>query len=811
MPTEFTQLPEEIILEVCKDLSTKSLAAFVRASSWTYRVGQPVLYTPLSDSEDLLRIIKWSASKQQECCMQYALPTILRSSEDTKFRALTQASRGGFINTVRSLLDNGICPDPPAVPLQTPEGKFEFEWSSPLMAALMSKQYKVAELILESGTDLSLYDMEETFILILAGDKRIRQLLIDRGLNIHRVDASKRNTLLHKVCGQHVDVSAIELLLDNGLDINQTNADLESPLNLAIRSSETISVKQGIVRMLLSRGAKLNAPCNALGESPLHIAREDPKMVVFLLGLGADVNASDLQGLTALGVLGTLDFAIYCSDSEYDTAWALIEGGASVETNLSFVSRLIKRAVHSGHTAYIRLLLGAWDAQVSKSQPIPRHTRFLAAALLGDVPLLREILLADWMFLDNLPADCPSPLVAAVRSGNHEAVRLVSSHLPGSREVPGLALSEALAREPEDTIRLLLSSVNVIQNLALSHAVTRDSCAALVLLLDRIGELIAEKERSSHKDGGHVDQLAWIPSILRKALDTAAKDGMTEATALLLQFMARHKLEGSMHHVPLLSAIIHGHEEIAIMIIRQTHALNVPDDTGQTPIINAASRGSVPIVKALIEAGVDPAQTNSRGLSPIVLAAAEDRHDVVQFLMETVPLSKLLPPGDENSLRARINLLAYTARYDLAKLGDHLMSHSDITENILEVYYWAARYGKHHLVQLLIRHAPMQILRLEAHSYRNAKTNQTALIYTASAPEESPTVVKILLHHRTDLDADDHEGRTALSHAVERGYAKTAELLVAAGASITQPDNKRKTPLQYAANDDMIRILYSRQ
>ncbi|KAL3462683.1 ankyrin repeat-containing domain protein [Aspergillus heterothallicus] len=708
------------------------------------------------------------------------------------------STTGGFTNIVRSLIASGVIPDPPTNSL------FEFQCSSPLIAALLFKRYEVAELILESGTDISLYDMEESFTLFLAADLKIRHTLLDRGLDIHRVDVDTGNTFLHRSCGQYVDIAATELLLDNGLDVNQTNDARETPLNWAIRACAPTTTKQDVVRLLLSRGAHLTASCNAQGESPLHIALEDPQMTKFLLQLGAEVNAIDLNDLTALGVLGTLDFAIYYSDQEYQTAKALIDGGASLEINLAFALRLLKRAIHSGHVAYVRLLLEAWASQIPKEQPIPTHTRFAAAALLGDVETLRGTLLADWRFLHDVSADAPSSLVAAVRSKNPEAIRLIESYLPRDRQTPALALSEALAHESDEMLRLLLARVKVIGVTDMIRAVTSDSCRALSLLLDRLAALLPDPDGQASPT--YVDEHSpsfWIPQIITVALRAAAKHGQTKAAALLLQFSVQHELDCSTFDIPLLSAIKRGQEEIALMIIHHTHALDTLDDEGHTPLMHAASRGLLPIVKALLEAGVDPSKSNSRGISPIALAAAESQHEVVQYLTETDPLSTLLPPNDTRTHRARMHLLAHAARHNLSDLGDYIMTHPDIRENLLEIYFWAARHGKHHLVDRLLGHAPLKLLRRELYAYRRAETNQTALIYAVSAPEERLSVVEILLRHGVDLDAGDNQGRTALSHAVEKGYAQTARLLVAAGASITQVDEEGKSPLNYAPGDEM--------
>ncbi|KAJ0422659.1 ankyrin repeat-containing domain protein [Aspergillus carlsbadensis] len=736
MSRHFSQLPEEIILQVCNNLSASSLAAFVKTSSWAYCIGQPVLYSPPSDSQELLFVIKWSAKKRQERSVHYALPRILRSDEETRFRALTQASKAGFTDIVRSILDSGVCPDPLIAGLQSPEDPYKFEESSPLMAALKGKHYEIAEMLLARGTDASLYGMEQAAMLISIGDKRIGQILIDHGLQVHGVHASNHSTMLHKLCNiEHVPMAAIELLLENGLDINQTNANQETPLNWAIRFGKPTSTRQDIVRLLLFRGAQVNEPCNANDDLPIHIALGDTQMVKLLIEMSASVNAVNNQGFTPLGALGSLDFTVCCNDQEYETAKALLEGGALLQCNLPWAARLIKRAATSGHVKYIRLLLDAWKRQVPQQQPLSLPARFLAAAALGDVQMMQDVLDIDPKFLHTLPAASPSVLEVVVRSGNQEAVRFITSRIhywPGNHKP---TLRHALAHGTEETIRHLLAHVRIIKTRDLIKAVERDSPATLTLLLDWMNELISERDQSSSEDALEFDDDEKITLRISEALKAAAKIGKVEAASLLLSFMAMRRLDCSQYHLPLAIATRCGHEVIALMLIGQGHALDTPDENGKTPLMYAASHGRIALMKALLKAGADPTMTDSNGRSPILLAAGGKQHDAVRCLMEIFPLPTLLPPGNIKTQAERANLVAYAAQYSIPDLGDYLMTHADIYENLLYLYFWAARHGKAHLVDVLLSHTPFKLLQRETYLRRREEITEPALVYATSAPE----------------------------------------------------------------------------
>ncbi|KAL3448419.1 ankyrin repeat-containing domain protein [Aspergillus insuetus] len=525
--------------------------------------------------------------------------------------------------------------------------------------------------------------------------------------------------------------------------------------------------------------------------------------------MGSSVNAVNNRDMSPLGVLGFRDFSIYCNDQEYEVAKALLEAGALLSVNVPWAARLIKRAAISGHVDYVRLLLNAWERQLSHSQSLSLTARFLAAAALGDMQTMEDVLNIKPEFLNTLPADYPSALETAAKSRNQEAIRFIVSKMHCYAGDHGLALCHVLAHGSEETICLLLSRISFVRKKDLISAVTIYSSVPLALLLGRLGELISERDHSSPQNALEFDDDEEITHNIRRALKVAAATGKTEAVCLLLQFMARHNLDCSQCHLPLVSAAKHGHDEIALIMIRQGHALNTADEHGNTPLIIAASLGRVTIMKALIEASVDPTETNTHGRSPILMAAAGEHHDAVRYLMDTFPLSKLLPPGNPKTDIERMNLLAYAARYNVADLGDYMMTHPDIYGNLVELFFWAACHGKVQLVHALLSHPPFSLLQHESKLRKQERLNQAALIYTASAPEERIRVVKILLHHGADVDHHDLKGRTALSYAAENDYVDTARLLAAAGADTSKASKKGKTPLHYATSDEMVKILYS--
>lgn len=96
----------------------------------------------------------------------------------------------------------------------------------------------------------------------------------------------------------YVGAAMVELLIQNGADVNAQGADGETPLHVAIGAEN-----EKIAEVLIKNGADLNAKDRS-GRTPLHLATEQSsiKMVELLAKNGADLNAKDRKGRTPLHV-----------------------------------------------------------------------------------------------------------------------------------------------------------------------------------------------------------------------------------------------------------------------------------------------------------------------------------------------------------------------------------------------------------------------------------------------------------------------------------------------------------------------------
>jgi ankyrin repeat protein len=262
-------------------------------------------------------------------------------------------------------------------------------------------------------------------------DLKIVQLLLEKGADINVTDSNKQTAVDLTTGSRGLDIEMLKLLVDRGADLNKVgwlghtpigrciDKAVEAPrmIRFCTEQGDQDSVKRykqqrneflPAIKFLLSKGANINAKEFYNESTALHAAarENDLEMIELLLQNGAEVNATDKEGSTALAIrVSDIRFAADSvsrkkKDGNYAEAqkeWAdveemmktvklLLDRGADVNVRDRFGDTPLGQATICGYKELVALLLakGADANAVSND---------------GTTPLM------DAVWSDNCPAE----------------------------------------------------------------------------------------------------------------------------------------------------------------------------------------------------------------------------------------------------------------------------------------------------------------------------------------------------------------------------------------------------------------------
>lgn len=183
-------------------------------------------------------------------------------------------------------------------------------WTSPLEIAVSNGDLQSVQFFLKNNAKIE--DPEYLIELLASAEskntqKEILLLLLDNGLDISFHNENGCN-LLHIICktGKYFSniVEIAEVLLNAGVQLNELDNDGFSPLHWAI--FETVNLE--LATFLIKKGADVNLKREVDGKSPLSAVitsgsnkhKEFEDLIELILSKGADANAIDKNGRTAL-------------------------------------------------------------------------------------------------------------------------------------------------------------------------------------------------------------------------------------------------------------------------------------------------------------------------------------------------------------------------------------------------------------------------------------------------------------------------------------------------------------------------------
>ena len=240
--------------------------------------------------------------------------------------ALMYASLKGHIGVVQLLIAKN-----PEVNLRDSQGL------SALMYASEKGYTSIAKLLIAKNAKVNAQDNYNASPLTLACEKghtAVAQLLIESGAKINK------ESLISAVDSRNI--SLIKLLIEN--DVERNNND-ERPLMLASIRGDT-----AIVQLLIDNGANVNAQ-DTNDMTPLMYASNYGQTAVaeILITEGADVNAQTTTGMTPL---------MYASSSgQTDVVQLFIKKNIGIHIKDRYGKNALMYASKNGHTAVVQLLI----------------------------------------------------------------------------------------------------------------------------------------------------------------------------------------------------------------------------------------------------------------------------------------------------------------------------------------------------------------------------------------------------------------------------------------------------------------------
>ena len=270
---------------------------------------------PSGTSETICKCSRCGAKQVFLFRIHQSAPESSRSEKSIESQEIFESISGGDLPIVNYLLEQ----DPNLVGARGPKG------ITPLHMASMRCQQSVARLLLEKGADVNARKDDGWTPLHHSsqnGDLALVTLLLDHGADPN-LRSQGGQTALHTAAYGMTEMtmrtlekewavtdrqnrpiidseSVVRLLITRGANINATESQHgATALHLAIFRGQ-----RAAVRGLLDRGSDLNV--RVRGSTPLHIAagRCDEEIIRMLLEKGADINASDDNGRIAREVIG---------------------------------------------------------------------------------------------------------------------------------------------------------------------------------------------------------------------------------------------------------------------------------------------------------------------------------------------------------------------------------------------------------------------------------------------------------------------------------------------------------------------------
>lgn len=615
------------------------------------------------------------------------------------------------------------------------------------------------------------------------------------------------------------DLRLLRELIARGVDVNAPHKGM-TPLLAATRDSW--HGRPEAVMTLLANGADSRAT-DADGNTPLHHAARssDPGVAALLRDAAAEIDALNNEGWSPL--------AVACQVGNWRLARFLLERGARTEPTEGIPVLLAAAATEDDDPAGVQLLLKHKARADARDRQ--RRSALHEAALAGHTAIL-DALLAAGANLEARDALGRTPLLEAAAGGRAAVIEHLLRHKPDLAAVDAdgrnALLLAAMATDvpPLMVKRLLeLGLVADLDDPLARRAV--DSAAeagrwAIVAMLDASYALpaaVSDGLLASSEDGEVATSL--LPDrppleLLRESLRFGNLDGMESMARL-----CRAEELGSLLHEPELAL----DPRAVAWLLKQGASHEVLDACTDTPMFALLARGvdAVPALQVMLEQGVSPA--GGGGLARFLAACAQ--HDQASRGLEQLALELLergadpfaASPAGDPPLALAVRLGWLRLQQSLLGLG---VDREARDSHGMTALHLATALGREAALKLLVRHGaspearaadgqtPLGValssgrrdladwLDWRVWSLPRRTLRESDLAAAATAGDVD--AVRRLIDLGFAVDSVDAQGCTALLRAAGGGHLPVVDLLLARSADPQHASASGATPLSAAVS-----------
>lgn len=246
------------------------------------------------------------------------------------------------------------------IPRELGVGRYPEDWT-PLHVLAYFGILERAKRLLEQGADVNDHDNSQCVTPLhcaaYRGNEEMVEFLLNRGADINAT-TENGNTALH-LATEKGHRKVMKLLLSRKVNVEITNRKGAPALHVAVGTAND----EATVPLLVKSGANINSQNVLTKDTALHLAVEykRPRILLFLLDRGADMNLPNKQGWTPLQLAAKTD--------NCEALTLLLDRGAQVETRPESGLTALHLAANDGNWVALDLLLiggadiNAWNTK----------------------------------------------------------------------------------------------------------------------------------------------------------------------------------------------------------------------------------------------------------------------------------------------------------------------------------------------------------------------------------------------------------------------------------------------------------------